>query len=65
MTLRCTNFGRRSATAGEATAHPCEVIEAALTHRLKDEAEAAYARGDLFAKRRNLIDNWAAFLTAG
>ena len=48
--------------AGEATAHPREVIEAALAHRLKDEAEAAYARGDLFAKRRRLMEDWAAFL---
>ena len=38
--------------AGETTGHPREVIEAALAHRLKDKAEAAYARGDLFAKRR-------------
>ena len=34
--------------AGESTTHPREVIEAALAHRLKDKAEAAYARGDLF-----------------
>ena len=51
--------------AGETTAHPREVIEAALAHRLKDKAEAAYARGDLFAKRRKLMEDWAAFLTAG
>jgi integrase len=48
--------------AGEATAHPREVIEAALAHRLKDKAEAAYARGDLFAKRRKLMEDWAAHL---
>ncbi|MFZ1426644.1 MAG: integrase arm-type DNA-binding domain-containing protein [Geminicoccaceae bacterium] len=48
--------------AGEATAHPREVIEAALAHQLKDKAEAAYARGDLFTKRRRLMDDWAAFL---
>jgi integrase len=49
--------------AGETTAHPREVIEAALAHRLKDRAEAAYARGDLFTKRRKLMEDWAAFLT--
>ncbi len=49
--------------AGEATAHPREVIEAALAHRLKDRAEAAYARGDLFAKRRRLMEDWAAYLS--
>ena len=42
--------------AGETTAHPREVIEAALAHRLQDKAEAAYARGDLFAKRRKLME---------
>jgi integrase len=48
--------------AGEATAHPREVIEAALAHRLKDKAEAAYARGDLLTKRRKLMEEWAAYL---
>jgi len=49
--------------AGESTAHPREVIEAALTHQLKDKAEAAYARGDLFVKRRKLMEDWAEFLS--
>jgi integrase len=49
--------------AGEATAHPREVIEAALAHRLKDKAEAAYARGDLFVKRRKLMEDWGGFVT--
>ena len=48
--------------AGETTQHPREVIEAALAHRLKDKAEAAYARGDLFTKRRRLMEDWATFL---
>jgi integrase len=48
--------------AGEATAHAREVVEAALAHRLKDKAEAAYARGDLFAKRRKLMQDWADYL---
>lgn len=48
--------------AGEATAHPREVIEAALAHQLKDKAEAAYARGDLFTKRRRLMEDWAAYI---
>jgi hypothetical protein len=33
---------------------PREVIEAARAHRLKDKAEAAYARRDLFNKRQAL-----------
>lgn len=47
--------------AGETTAHPREVVEHALAHRLGDRVEQAYARGDLFAKRRRLMDEWAAF----
>ena len=47
--------------AGETTAVPREVIEAALAHRLKDKAEAAYAGGDLFEKRRQLMDAWCRF----
>lgn len=47
--------------AGETTAFPREVIEAALAHRLKDKAEAAYARGDLFAKRRELMSAWSSY----
>jgi integrase len=50
--------------AGETTAHAREVIEAALAHRLKDKAEAAYARGDLFLKRRRLMEDWSAYFTA-
>ena len=49
--------------AGETTAHPCEVIDAALALRIRDKAEAAYARGDLFAKRRKLMEDWADFLS--
>ena len=45
--------------AGETTAFPREVIEAALAHQLKDKAEAAYARGDLLNKRRELMAAWA------
>jgi integrase len=48
--------------AGEQTAHPREVIEFALAHVIKDKAEAAYARSDLFAKRRSLMLDWANFL---
>ncbi len=47
--------------AGETTSFPREVIEHALAHKLKDKAEAAYARGTLFEKRRRLMDAWAAY----
>jgi integrase len=46
--------------AGETTGFPREVIEAALAHGIKDKAEAAYARSDLFDKRRDLMEAWAA-----
>lgn len=48
--------------AGEKTNHPREVAEFALAHVIKDKAEAAYARTDLFEKRRNLMHDWSAFL---
>lgn len=49
--------------AGETTAYPREVIEHALAHQLKDKAEAAYARGTLFDKRRRLMADWAKHCT--
>lgn len=47
--------------AGETTHYPREVCEAALAHGIKDKAEAAYARGDLFQKRAALMQDWADF----
>ena len=47
--------------AGETTHYPREVCEAALAHGIKDKAEAAYARGDLFAKRAALMQDWDAY----
>lgn len=47
--------------AGETTAYPREVIEHALAHQLADKAEAAYARGTLFEKRRKLMTDWSTF----
>lgn len=49
--------------AGEATNHPREVVEFALAHVIKDKAEAAYARSDLFEKRRMLMIDWGSFVT--
>ena len=47
--------------AAETTDYPREVAEAALAHTLRDKVEAAYRRGDLFDKRRALMEAWAAF----
>ena len=65
MKVPATAHGMRSTFrdwAGERTAHAREVIEHALAHLLKDKAEASYARGDLFDKRRNVMADWAEFL---
>ena len=42
------------------TAH--EVAERALAHKTTNKVEAAYARSDLFEKRRKLMDAWASYL---
>ncbi len=47
--------------AAECTNFPREVAEAALAHIVGDETERAYRRGDLFEKRRKLMDAWAAY----
>ncbi|MBN8890987.1 MAG: hypothetical protein BGP12_12380 [Rhodospirillales bacterium 70-18] len=47
--------------AAETTAYPNEVVEMALAHAVGDKVEAAYRRGDLFDKRRRLMDEWAGF----
>jgi hypothetical protein len=36
------------------------VVEMALAHTIGDKVEAAYRRGDLFDKRRRLMDAWGA-----
>ena len=51
--------------AGETTTHNREVIEAALAHQLKDKAEAAYVRGDMFKKRKSLMADWGHYVTSG
>jgi integrase len=45
--------------AAETTSHPSEVVEMALAHAVGDKVEAAYRRGDLFDKRRALMEDWA------
>jgi integrase len=50
--------------AQERTNFPREVAEFALAHVVGDAAEQAYARSDLFEKRRKMMEAWAAFVTA-
>jgi integrase len=73
MTLRrmgrgdTTTHGFRSSFrdwAAERTNFPAEVAEMALAHAVGDKVEAAYRRGDLFAKRRRIMDAWAKFCAA-
>jgi integrase len=47
--------------ASERTNFPSEMVEMALAHAVDDKVEAAYRRGDLFDKRRRLMDAWAEF----
>ena len=59
-----TTHGFRSSFrdwAAETTAYPSEVVEMALAHVVGNKVEAAYRRGDLFEKRRRLMDAWADY----
>lgn len=47
--------------AAETTAYPNHVVEQALAHAVSNAVEAAYRRGDLFEKRRGLMEDWAKF----
>jgi integrase len=47
--------------AAERTNFPREVPEMALAHAIPSAVEAAYRRGDLFEKRRKLMEAWAAY----
>jgi integrase len=47
--------------AHEQTAFPKAAIDKALAHTIGDKVEAAYRRGDLFEKRKQLMEAWARF----
>jgi integrase len=47
--------------AAEQTNFPNHVIEMALAHIVGDKVEAAYRRGELLEKRRQLMEAWAAY----
>ena len=44
------------------TSYPWAVSEAALAHNLGNSLESAYARTDLFERRRDLMQDWATFV---
>lgn len=72
MTLRrmgesATVHGFRSTFrdwAAETTSFPGDLCEAALAHIVSDKTEAAYRRGDLLERRRELMAVWGAFATS-
>jgi integrase len=45
----------------DTTSYPNHVVEMALAHAIGDKVEAAYRRGDLFVKRRRLMEDWAKY----
>lgn len=66
MKAESTVHGFRSSFrdwASETTSFPHEVCEMALAHAIDNKAEAAYRRGDLFEKRRKLMEAWGAYST--
>jgi integrase len=65
--VQATTHGFRSTFrdwAGDMTNFPRELCEQALAHVIADETEAAYRRSDALAKRRLLMDEWAAYCSS-
>ena len=66
LSERATVHGFRSSFKNwtlEQTDTPWAVSEAALAHILGNSTEQAYARSDLFERRRALMQQWADYLT--
>ena len=72
MAVLLGRMGRRDVTVhgfrstfsdwcAEQTSFPSEVREMALAHQVADKVEAAYRRGDLFEKRRELAEAWSQY----
>ena len=68
MRLGLTVHGFRSAFrdwVAEETSFPRDVVEMALAHTIESGVERAYRRGDLFQKRRDLMEAWADYCESG
>ena len=66
LNVDATVHGMRSAFkdwVAETTTYPNEVSEMALAHSIGSKIEAAYRRGNLLTKRRQMMADWDAFLT--
>ena len=67
MKAKTTAHGFRSSFrdwASEATAFPREIAEMALAHTIENKVEAAYRRGDLLEKRREMMGEWSKYVTS-
>jgi len=67
MDYKVTTHGFRSTFrtwAAEQTNFRHEVAESALAHAIGNKVEAAYQRGDLFEKRRRLMNKWGRSCSA-
>jgi integrase len=63
----CVPHGCRSTFSdwtAERTSYQADVREMALAHAIGNDTVGAYRRGDLFDKRRNLMNDWTNFLDA-
>ena len=49
--------------ASDRTSFQNEIVEASLAHIIGGKVEQAYMRGDMFEKRRRLMQQWATFCT--
>ena len=47
--------------SGEVSSFPRDVAEMALAHVIENKVEAAYRRGDLFDKRRTMMQEWSDY----
>jgi integrase len=47
---------------GDRTATPNEVAELCLAHAVGNQTEAAYRRGDMLDRRREVMELWARFI---
>ena len=64
MNYDCTVHGFRSSFrdwAGERTHYPSDLCEMALALTIRNKTEAAYRRGDMLEKRRQMMNDWQKF----
>lgn len=64
MGAACVPHGFRSSFrdwVSERTSYPGDMAEMALAHAISDKVEAAYRRGDMIDKRRQMMSDWAKF----